>query len=58
MMHLPHGYRLGVWGYYGLSGSEFCLCQQLHAVIFVDLAGKPWINFPAEAMAEAKMQGI
>ena len=26
MMQLPHGYRHGVWDYYGLSGSEFCRC--------------------------------
>jgi len=57
-MQLPHGYRHGVWGYYWLSGSEFYLCKPLHAVIFVDLAGKSWMNFPAEAMAKAKKQGF
>ena len=54
MMHLPHGYRYGVWGYYWLSGSEFCRFKPRHAVIFVDLAGKSWMNFPAAAMAKAK----
>jgi len=58
MMHLPHDYRHGVWGYYGLSGSEFYRCEPRHAVIFVDLAGKLWMNFPAEAMANAKRKGV
>ena len=58
MMQLPHGYRHGVWGYYWLSGSEFYRCKPLHVVIFVDLAGKLWMNFPAAAMAEAKRQGL
>ena len=57
-MHLPHGYRHGVCGYYWLSGSEFYLCKPLHVVIFVDLAGKSWMNFLAAAMAEAKRQGF
>ena len=57
MMHLPHGYRYGVWGYYWLSGSEFCRFKPRHVVIFVDLAGKSWMNFPAEAMDRAKRQG-
>ena len=58
MMHLPHGYRHGVWGYYWLSGSEFYRCKPRHAVIFVDLVGKSWMNFPAEAMDRAKRQGV
>ena len=58
MMHLPHGYRYGVWGYYWLSESEFYLCKPRHVVIFVDLAGKSWMNFPAEAMAKAKRKGV
>ena len=58
MMHLPHDYRHGVWGYYGLSASEFYRCKAGHVVIFVDLAGKLWMNFPAAAMAEAKRQGV
>ena len=58
MMHLPHGYRYGVWGYYGLSESEFYRCKPRHVVIFVDFAGKSWMNFPAEAMAKAKRQGF
>jgi hypothetical protein len=58
MMHLPHGYRHGVWGYYWLSASEFYRCKPRHAVIFVDLAGKSWMNFPAEAMDRAKRQGV
>jgi hypothetical protein len=58
MMQLPQGYRHGVWGYYGLWASEFCRCKAGHVVIFVDLAGKSWINFPAAAMAEAKRQGV
>jgi hypothetical protein len=52
MMHLPHGYRHGVWGYYWLSGSQFYRCKPRHVVIFVDLAGKSWMNFPAEATAK------
>jgi len=58
MMHLPHGYRHGVCGYYWLSGSEFYRCKPRHVVIFVDLAGKSWMNFPAAAMAKAKRQGF
>jgi hypothetical protein len=58
MMHLPHGYRYGVWGYYGLSESGFYRCKPRHVVIFVDFAGKSWMNFPAEAMAKAKRQGF
>jgi hypothetical protein len=58
MMHLPHGYRHGVWVYYWLSGSEFYRCKPRHVAIFVDLAGKSWMNFPAEAMAKAKRQGF
>jgi len=58
MMHLPHDYRHGVWGYYGLSGSEFYRCKPRHAVIFVALAGKSWMNFPAAAMAKAKKKGV
>ena len=58
MMHLPHDYRHGVWGYYGLSGSEFYRCKPRHFVIFVDLAGKLRMNFPAEATAKAKKQGF
>ena len=58
MMHLPHGYRYGVWGYYWLLGSEFYRYKPRHVVIFVDLAGKSWMNFPAEAMAKAKRQGF
>jgi len=57
-MHLPHGYRHGVCGYYWLSGSEFYRCKPRHVVIFVDLAGKSWMNFPAGAMAKAKRQGF
>ena len=57
-MQLPHGHRHGVWGYYGLWASEFCRCKAGHVVIFVDLAGKSWMNFPAAAMAEAKRQGV
>jgi len=57
-MHLPHGYRHGVCGYYGLSGSEFYRSKPRHFVIFVDLAGKSWMNFPAAAMAKAKRQGF
>lgn len=57
-MHLPHGYRHGVSGYYWLSGSEFCLCKPRHVAIFVDRAGKSWMNFPAAAMAEAKRRGF
>jgi hypothetical protein len=58
MMHLPHDYRHGVWGYYGLSGNEFYRCKPRHFVIFVDLAGKLSMNFPAEATAEIKKQGF
>ena len=58
MMHLPHGYRHGVCGYYWLSGSEFYRCKPRHVVIFVDLAGKSWMNFPAEATAKVKKQGF
>jgi hypothetical protein len=58
MMHLPHGYRHGVWDYYWLSGSEFYRCKPRHVVIFVDLAGKSWMNLPAEAMVKAKRQGF
>ena len=57
-MQLPHGYRHGVWGYYRLSESEFYLCKPRHVVIFVDLAGKSWMNFPAEAMAKAKKRSF
>jgi hypothetical protein len=58
MMHLPHDYRHGVWGYYWLLGSEFYRYKPRHVVIFVDLAGKSWMNFPAEAMAKAKKKGV
>jgi len=58
MMHLPQGYRHGVWGYYGLWGGEFYRCKPRHAVIFVDLAGKSWMNFPAAAMAKAKSKDL
>jgi hypothetical protein len=58
MMHLPHDYRPGVWGYYWLLGSEFYRYKPRHVVIFVDLAGKSWMNFPAEAMAKAKKKGV
>ena len=54
MMHLPHNCRHGVWGYYWLLGNEIYLCKPRHAVIFVDLVGKSWMNFPAAAMAKAK----
>jgi len=57
-MHLPHGYRHGVWGYYWLSGSEFYRCKPLLVVIFVVVAGKSWMNFPVEAMAKVKRQGV
>ena len=57
-MHLPHDYRHGVWGYYWLLGSEFYRYKPRHVVIFVDLAGKSWMNFPAEAMAKAKKKGV
>ena len=58
MMHLPHDYRHGVWDYYWLLGSEFYRCKPRHVVIFVDLAGKSWMNFPAEATAKVKKQGF
>ena len=58
MMQLPHGYRHGVRSYYWLSGSGFYLCKPLHVVIFVDLAGKSWMNFPAQATAKVKKQGF
>jgi hypothetical protein len=58
MMHLPHDYRHGVWDYYGLSGSEFYRCKPRYFVIFVDLAGKSSMNFPAEATAKVKKKGF